>query len=210
MQRRSARLTTQLQKRDSNLLRLPSRQAQIQTQEVEAEAAALPRAEEEAWYLFLQKITMSFGFAGINRNTTNGKQTIEINITNSQLDLLLENVSLSVDGFLLSRMIISPKIIPIIEYGQTKTFLLSVDVPQYYKYQNISLKISIKARSKLQISASYSDFEKTSEIILVVLQVTKESALAGITGAVTDISALNENGISLSFLMGFCQKLRKR
>ncbi|HLC50104.1 MAG TPA: hypothetical protein VJI97_01630, partial [Candidatus Nanoarchaeia archaeon] len=140
----------------------------------------------------------------------NGRQTIEINLTNSQQDLLLENVSLSVDGFLLSRMNISPKVIPLIEYGQTKTFLLSLDVPQYYKYQNISLKISLKAKSRLiNGPAAYSDFEKTSEITLVVLQVTRESALAGITGAVTDVSALNENGISLSFFDGLLSEAQE-
>lgn len=121
------------------------------------------------------------------------KGFVEINITNNASDTILENIKTAISGFLLSRLNIEPKAIEKLNYSEKKKIMLSIDVPKYMKYQNITLVLTFTSnardtRDNPNDTKSHSIFEKKAEINLVILEITREVALQSLSKAQMEIS----------------------
>jgi len=131
--------------------------------------------------------------------------SFEINITNNVQNTTLEDLRFSVDGFLLSKLSLEPDYIEKLDFGETKTIRLSIDVPKYLKGQNLTLVFTIKgtardARDAINKTRSNADFEKKTEINLVIIEVTKEAALESLSKAESDIANLKGAGFNAAQL----------
>jgi hypothetical protein len=132
---------------------------------------------------------------------TDEKKTFEINITNNVPNTVLRNIETRVSGFLLGKLKIEPELIKELNYGEKETILLTIDIPEYMKHQNITLTLTFTADARDPTDSknntrSEAVFEKKFEINLVILEITKEVAQSSLNQAQSDIELIKKFGFN--------------
>lgn len=102
----------------------------------------------------------------INRGQT---KTFLVNISNHENNTVLNDITLSVTGYLLAYVDISPESISEIDYNETKQFTVEVTVPTYMGYKEYTLNITAKGNGTSDDETEYIQAETTALLIIHVV-----------------------------------------
>jgi uncharacterized membrane protein YgcG len=136
----------------------------------------------------------------------NQNKTIIINITNSIEGTLLRDVRVSVEGFLSTKMHLNATLIKRLLFNETAPVALSLEIPPYFTYQDIELTLTLIGRGeqldsiKNSTSSSAGAFNKTAEINIAILEVTKDVAAESISAAEDSFKQMEALGLPVSQL----------
>lgn len=119
-------------------------------------------------------------------------ESFTIQVNNIFEGTTLENVVLTVDGYLSQYLQITPEMIEKIEYDETYDFTIQVTSPEYMEKGTHKLRIVIKG--DILGDRIDKDLIDTRDVELIIHTVSKEQAEAAISMANTDIDRMKATG----------------
>jgi hypothetical protein len=127
--------------------------------------------------------------------------SFEISVTPSYANTSLQDLTLTLDGFLEQYMVISPDVISILNYGEAQNFTVVIDAPSYKGYEEHNLTATI--RGYLVRGDSVSDYVETHSIRLIIQEVSSEETLEIIELAEEYLREMTENGFNVDDVLSW-------
>ena len=136
------------------------------------------------------------------------KKTFRIKITNNVSGAVsgafLENIKVSVNGFLLTKMEIIPAFIKKIGHKESAIVNFTIDVPKYMNRQNRTLILAFAGNvtelDRYNNTRNRRSFEKKVVMSLLIIEATKDSAMESVSSARESIESLKQAGINTAKL----------
>lgn len=123
------------------------------------------------------------------------ENTFDIEVYNKYTNSTLENITLSVTGFLSQYITISPSSISTINPKETKKFTVKLKVPSYKEsYEEYTLKAVIIG--KLLGSGSLSSYTETQNIKLIIQEISKDESVLRLAEAEKALSEMEKAGFN--------------
>jgi len=129
-----------------------------------------------------------------------------VNVSNTGKSTILYNATLSISGYPLVHIKIIPGVIEKINYNETKQFKIELTAPSYMKYQEVNVKLSVKALSSG--GNANETVEKTLELLLVIHETVENETLAYLEKAEACVKAIAASGFPVISVNELLEKAR--
>ncbi len=137
----------------------------------------------------------------LNRGQT---REFEVNVSNIETGVIIENVYISISGYPSVHMKTSPEYIKEIKYNKTEQFITEITAPVYMKYNEYALNIFVQGTGK------YGQKEKTIStnvtMVLVIHEALENDTINYLKDANKSVEELSEMNLSTSYVTDLLEK----